>query len=64
MPPQVAMVKVSLPVVITNSERLNKRHELLAGAAMAQHLAGLAGRFGALRFGGVHLERGFFHITR
>lgn len=44
------MVKVSLPVVITNSERLNKRHELLAGAAMAQHLAGLKGRFGALRF--------------
>lgn len=44
------MVKVSLPVVITNSERLNKRHELLAGAAMAQHLAGLQGRFGALRF--------------
>lgn len=44
------MVKVSLPVVITNSERLNKRHELLAGAAMAQHLARLKGRFGALRF--------------
>lgn len=44
------MVKVSLPVVITNSERLNKRHELLAGAAMARHLAGLTGRFGALRF--------------
>lgn len=44
------MVKVSLPVVITNSERLNKRHELRAGAAMAAHLAGLKGRFGALRF--------------
>lgn len=44
------MVKVSLPVVITNSERINKRHELTAGAAMARHLAGLSGRFGALRF--------------
>ncbi|MCA2012374.1 hypothetical protein LCM17_12825 [Cereibacter sphaeroides] len=44
------MVKVSLPVVITNSERLNKRHELLAGVAMAQHLASLSGRFGALGF--------------
>lgn len=44
------MVKVSLPVVVTNSKRLNKRHELMAGAAMARHLAGLRGRFGALRF--------------
>ena len=44
------MVKVSLPVVITNSERLNKRHELEAGVAMAGHLAGLAGRFGPMRF--------------
>ncbi|SIS50254.1 IucA/IucC family protein [Paracoccus saliphilus] len=43
------MVKVSLPVTVTNSQRMNKRHELLAGALMAQRIAGLADRFGPMR---------------
>lgn len=42
-------VKVSLPVTVTNSKRVNKRHELLAGAAMARRLDALGGRFGPLR---------------
>lgn len=42
-------VKVSLPVTVTNSQRVNKRHELLAGAAMARRLGALNGRFGPLR---------------
>nr|WP_111300919.1 IucA/IucC family protein [Paracoccus saliphilus] len=42
-------LKVSLPVTVTNSRRVNKRHELLAGAAMAQRLCNLNGRFGPLR---------------
>lgn len=42
-------LKPSLPVTITNSQRVNKRHEMLAGAAMAARIAALAGRFGPLR---------------
>ena len=42
-------VKVSLPVTITNSQRVNKRHELLAGAAMARRIGGLMARCGPLR---------------
>lgn len=42
-------IKVSLPVTITNSQRVNKRHELLAGAAMAARAAALSGRFGPSR---------------
>ncbi|WP_405406235.1 IucA/IucC family protein [Paracoccus sp. Ld10] len=42
-------VKVSLPVTITNSRRVNKHHELLAGAAMAARISVLQGRFGPLR---------------
>ena len=42
-------VKVSLPVTITNSQRVNKRHELLAGAAMSARIGALQGRFGRLR---------------
>ncbi|CAM3333869.1 IucA/IucC family siderophore biosynthesis protein [Paracoccus nototheniae] len=42
-------IKASLPVTITNSQRVNKRHELLAGAAMSARTQGLAGRFGPLR---------------
>lgn len=44
------MIKASIPVTVTNSQRVNKRHELAAGALMARHLAGLAGRFGPIRF--------------
>ena len=36
-------VKVSLPVTITNSQRVNKRHELLAGAAMSARIGALQG---------------------
>lgn len=43
------MMKVSLPVTVTNSQRMNKRHELLAGALMAKRIAGLADRFGPMR---------------
>lgn len=43
------MVKISLPVTITNSQRMNKRHELLAGEVMARRIAGFAGRFGPMR---------------
>ncbi len=42
-------VKVSLPVTITNSQRVNKRHELLAGAAMSRRIAALMSRFGPMR---------------
>ncbi|ODT58564.1 MULTISPECIES: IucA/IucC family protein [Paracoccus] len=42
-------LKMSLPVTITNSQRVNKRHEMLAGAAMAPRIAAMAGRFGPLR---------------
>ncbi len=42
-------VKVSLPVTITNSQRVNKHHELLAGAAMSARIAALHGRFGPMR---------------
>lgn len=42
-------LKMSLPVTITNSQRVNKCHEMLAGAAMAPRIAALAGRFGPLR---------------
>lgn len=34
-------LKVSLPVTITNSQRVNKRHELLTGPVMARALANL-----------------------
>ncbi len=43
------MVKASIPVRVTNSERVNKRHELLAGEAMARHLNALPS-FGPIRF--------------
>lgn len=43
------MVKVSLPVTVTNSQRMNKRHELLAGALMARRIAGFGERFGPMR---------------
>ena len=42
-------VKVSLPVTITNSQRVNKRHELLAGVAMSARIGKLMSRFGPLR---------------
>ncbi|WP_411837102.1 IucA/IucC family protein [Paracoccus sp. ME4] len=42
-------VKVSLPVTITNSQRVNKRHELLAGAAMAARIGALNERHGPMR---------------
>ncbi|WCR00936.1 IucA/IucC family protein [Paracoccus aestuarii] len=42
-------LKTSLPVTITNSQRVNRRHEMLAGAAMAGRAGALSGRFGPLR---------------
>lgn len=45
-------IKVSLPVTITNSQRVNKQHELLAGAAMAAQLGACGNRFGPLRLVG------------
>ncbi|WP_265500764.1 IucA/IucC family protein [Paracoccus beibuensis] len=45
-------VKASLPVTITNSRRVNKHHELLAGAAMLARLAGVEARFGPMRLVG------------
>ncbi|WP_282602072.1 IucA/IucC family protein [Paracoccus sp. PARArs4] len=41
-------VKISLPVTITNSQRINKRHELLTGPVMARAVAGLPS-FGPMR---------------
>lgn len=48
-PDSTYMVKISLPVTVTNSQRMNKRHELLAGALMARRIAGVADRFGPMR---------------
>lgn len=44
------MVKVSLPVTVTNSQRVNKRHELRAGRFMSDHMATFGDRFGPIRF--------------
>lgn len=48
-PDSAWQVKPSLPVTITNSRRVNLRHEMLAGAAMADWTRRLDGRFGPLR---------------
>lgn len=54
------MLKFSLPVRITNSLRVNRQHELKAGAAIARliDLAGIAGRYQ-----GFNIVRDPAHIT-
>ncbi len=54
------MLKFSLPVRITNSLRVNRKHELEAGAAIARLIdrAGVAGRYQ-----GFHIIRDPAHIT-